>query len=100
MVAKEIKTPFRNSLLFLTKQVYHKCEVGTTTRCREGAVQMYKKYEKLLKKTGKTSYQVSKDTGIGENTLSQWKTGRSNPKLDKLVILANYFGVSVTYFLE
>lgn len=61
---------------------------------------MYKKYEELLQKTGKTSYQVSKDTGIGENTLSQWKTGRSKPKVDKLLILANYFDVSVEYFLH
>ena len=61
---------------------------------------MYKKYEELLKKSGKTSYQVSKDTGIGENTLSYWKSGRSNPKIDKLMILAEYFGVPVTYFLE
>lgn len=61
---------------------------------------MYKKYEKLLHKTGKTSYQVSKDTGIGQNTLSDWKTSRSQPKVDKLQILADYFGVPVTYFLE
>ena len=61
---------------------------------------MYKKYEALLQKTGKTSYQVSKDTGIGENTLSQWKTGRSNPKVDKLLILANYFDVPIEYFLD
>lgn len=61
---------------------------------------MYKKYEALLKQTGKTSYQVSKDTGIGQNTLSGWKSGRSKPKVDKLQILADYFGVSVTYFLD
>ncbi len=61
---------------------------------------MYHKYEELLKKTGKTSYQVSKDTGIGQNTLSNWKTGRSKPKLPKLQQLAKYFGVEVTYFLE
>lgn len=61
---------------------------------------MYNKYEELLKQTGKTSYQVSKDTGIGENTLSQWKSGRSKPKVDKLQILAGYFGVPVNYFLE
>lgn len=66
----------------------------------EGVSNLYKKYEKLLKKSGKTSYQVSKDTGIGENTLSYWKSGRSNPKIDKLMILADYFGVPVTYFLE
>lgn len=61
---------------------------------------MYKKYDELLKNSGKTSYQVSKDTGIGENTLSQWKNGRSNPKIDKLKILADYFKVSIDYFLE
>lgn len=61
---------------------------------------MYKKYEELLKKTGKTSYQVSKDTGIGQNTLSGWKSGRSKPKVDKLQKLAAYFGVTVNYFLQ
>ncbi len=61
---------------------------------------MYNKYVELLKKTGKTSYQVSKDTGIGQNTLSNWKTGRSKPKVEKLKILADYFGVDVGYFLE
>ena len=61
---------------------------------------MYKKYEELLKKSGKTSYQVSKDTGIGENTLSQWKNGRSTPKIDKLKVIADYFGVSIEYFLD
>ena len=56
---------------------------------------MYEKYEELLKKTGKTSYQVSKNTGIGQNTLSNWKTGRSKPKIEKIKILADYFGVKV-----
>nr|WP_252191947.1 helix-turn-helix transcriptional regulator [Roseburia inulinivorans] len=49
----------------------------------------------MLKKTGKTSYQISKDTGIGQNTLSNWKTGRSKPKIEKIKILADYFGVKV-----
>lgn len=61
---------------------------------------MYKKFAELLEKTHKTAYQVSKDTGIGENTFSYWKNGRSNPKIDKLKILADYFGVPIEYFLE
>lgn len=61
---------------------------------------MYKKYEELLEKTGKTSYQVSKDTGIAENIFSYWKNGRSTPKVDKLQKLAKYFGVDIVYFLE
>ena len=61
---------------------------------------MYKKYEELLLKTGETSYQVSKATGIGQNTLSNWKTGRSRPKVDKLRKIADHFGVPVSYFLD
>lgn len=61
---------------------------------------MYEKFAELLQKTNKTAYQVSKDTGIGENIFSYWKNGRSNPKADKLKVLAEYFGVTVDYFLE
>ena len=61
---------------------------------------MYKKYEKLLEERGETSYQVSKATGVGQNTLSNWKTGRSQPKVDKLQKIADHFGVPVSYFLE
>lgn len=61
---------------------------------------MYKKYEKLCIEHKKSSYQVAKETGIAQSTLSDWKAGRSEPKLDKLQKLAAYFGVEVTYFLE
>lgn len=61
---------------------------------------MYKKFQSLLDKTNKTPYQVSKDTGVSQSTLSDWKNGRSKPKFDKLLILAKYFGVPVEYFAE
>ncbi len=32
--------------------------------------------------------------------LSDWKTGRSCPKSDKLYVLARYFGVDIEFFLE
>ena len=60
---------------------------------------MYEKFQELLNKTGKTSYQVSKDTGISETVFSYWKSGRSKPKIDKLKVLADYFGVTVDYFI-
>lgn len=59
----------------------------------------YKKYKKLLNETNLTSYKVSKDTGISQSTLSDWKLGVSVPKIDKIKKLADYFGVSVDYFL-
>lgn len=61
---------------------------------------MYEKFAALLDKTNKTAYQVSKDTKIAQSVLSDWKTGRSCPKVDKLKILADYFGVNIEYFLE
>ncbi|MDN8591919.1 helix-turn-helix transcriptional regulator [Paenibacillus sp. 11B] len=61
---------------------------------------MYKKFEKLLIAAEKTAYQVSKDTGISTATLSSWKNGNYNPKIDKILILAAYFGVTVDYFLS
>ncbi|MCI7449064.1 MAG: helix-turn-helix domain-containing protein [Blautia sp.] len=61
---------------------------------------MYEKFYMLLEKTHKTPYQVSKDTGIPQSVLSDWKRGRSKPKVDKLKILADYFGVSIEYFIE
>lgn len=60
---------------------------------------MYKNFVDLLDKTNKTAYRVSKDTGITQSTFTDWKTGRSKPKIDKLMILANYFGVPIEYFL-
>lgn len=61
---------------------------------------MYKQYESLLKERHVTSYQVSKDTGISTATLSDWKTGRSTPKTDKLLILSDYFKVPLSYFVD
>lgn len=60
---------------------------------------MYKIFEQLLQKNGISSYKVSKDTGISQVTLSNWKNGISTPKQDKLKILADYFGVSLSYMM-
>lgn len=61
---------------------------------------MYEKYAALRDKKNITDYKVSLDTGITKSTFSDWKSGRSKPKVDKLKILAEYFGVSIEYFLE
>ena len=61
---------------------------------------MYKKYAELRDKKGVTDYRVASETGITKSTFTDWKTGRSKPKFDKLMILAKYFGVPVEYFAE
>lgn len=61
---------------------------------------MYEKFEKLLKEHGVTAYQVANSTGIAQSTLTNWKQGKYTPKIDKLCKIANYFGVSVTEFID
>ncbi|WP_102412480.1 helix-turn-helix domain-containing protein [Beduinella massiliensis] len=61
---------------------------------------MYRKFEKLLESHGVTAYRVAHATGISTSTFSGWKNGRSSPKLDKLKRIADYFGVSISYFVE
>lgn len=65
---------------------------------REG--KMYKKYVMLRDSKNLTDYRVSKDTGITKSTFTDWKTGRSKPKLEKLIILAKYFEISIDYFTK
>ena len=60
---------------------------------------MYEIFAKLMEDHNVTSYRVAKDTGVSQTTLSDWKRGRSVPKLEKLKKLADYFGVSVEYLM-
>lgn len=58
---------------------------------------MYEIFSKLLQENGVTPYKVSKETGVSQSTLSDWKRGVSTPKIDKLKRIADYFEVSVEY---
>lgn len=61
---------------------------------------MYTKYVELRDKLGVSDYKVSQETGIPKSTFSDWKSGRSKPKTDKLVALADFFNVSVDVFVR
>ena len=58
---------------------------------------MYEMFQKLLDERGATAYQVSKATGISTGSLTDWKKGRSSPKIENLQKIADYFGVSLDY---
>lgn len=61
---------------------------------------LYSRYEELLDKSGKSTYEVCKATSIDPATISNWKNGNYTPKLDKLVKIADYFEVPITFFLK
>ena len=61
---------------------------------------MYEKYVVLRDKKGVTDYRVASETGITKSTFTDWRTGRSKPKTNKLAILGKYFEVPIEYFLD
>ena len=62
----------------------------------------YKQFERLCNERKVTPYQVSVGTDgkVSTTVLTQWKNGEYNLKLEKLSLIANYFGESVTVFIE
>lgn len=61
---------------------------------------MYEKFVELMKEHDVSPYQVARATGVATSTLTNWKQGKYQPKIDKLKKIADFFGVPVTYFLE
>lgn len=60
----------------------------------------YERYAEIRDSRGLTDYQVSKETGVSTATLSEWKSGKYKPKVDKLLKIADLFGISVEQFIR
>lgn len=60
---------------------------------------MYEIYCKLRDSKGTKDADVAKATGITKSTFSDWKSGRSQPKKEKLQKIAEFFGVTVDYLM-
>ena len=58
---------------------------------------MYEIYCKLRDAMGVKDADVVKATGITKSTFSDWKSGRSKPKDEKLQKIADFFGVTAEY---
>lgn len=58
---------------------------------------MYEIFAELLKKKGIKTSDVAAATGISNMTFSDWKKGKSTPKVDKLQKIADFFGVTLEY---
>ena len=53
----------------------------------------------LLKEQGKKQNELAKFTGISTSTISAWNTRGTNPAVENIVAIANFFDVSVEYLL-
>lgn len=54
----------------------------------------------LRKKTGETQASIASQVGKGYTTIGNWESGASQPNLEELVKVANYFGVSLDNIIK
>ena len=57
------------------------------------------KLKQARKNTGFTQREVAKETKIPNSTLANYETGRTQPDLETIGILADFYGVSVDWLL-
>lgn len=61
---------------------------------------MYEKFERLIKERGLKVSDVCRATGISPSTLSDWKAGRSTPKMKNMKKIVDFFDVPIEYFVS
>jgi len=59
---------------------------------------IYSKIKDLCKVKGISVYFLEKELGLSTGSVSKWE--KSIPAADKLQKIANYFDVSINYFLD
>lgn len=58
---------------------------------------MHDKVKKLAKERGISITNLEKELGIGNGTIGKWR--ESSPNVETLAKVAQYFGVSMDYFI-
>lgn len=51
-------------------------------------------------RSGRTQSQVAMDLGVSKGTLSDWCSGRSHPRMNRIEEITKYFGISKSDLLE
>lgn len=60
---------------------------------------MYEKIQLLMMSRHMNKVEMAKAIGVSSGNLSDWANGRSQPSIDKLIRIADYFDVSVDYLV-
>lgn len=55
---------------------------------------------KYINKSGKTRTEICKDLGLKYTTFTDWVNGNKYPRIDKIEMLANYFGIKKSELIE
>lgn len=53
-----------------------------------------------MERSGRTQKEVAEIIGIATSTLNDWMKAKSYPRIDKIELLANYFGIQKSDLIE
>lgn len=53
-----------------------------------------------IEKSGKSQKDICEELGFKASTLNEWAKGRKYPRIDKIEILADYFGIMKSDLIE
>ena len=56
--------------------------------------------EKYIAQSGKSKREIAKDLGVSPSGLCDWTAGRAYPRIDKIQLLAEYFGIKKSDLVE
>ena len=55
---------------------------------------------RCIKRTDKTQRELAKAIGVHPATICDWLSGRTYPRMDKLQLIADFFGISKSELVE
>jgi len=61
---------------------------------------MAKNLSHYVELSGKTQKELSEIVGVAYSTFNDWTNGKKYPRIDKIEMLANYFGISKSDLIE
>ena len=61
---------------------------------------MAKNLRKYMERSGKTQKEMSEIVGVSTATFSEWINGKKYPRIDKIEIMADYFGILKSDLIE
>ena len=53
-----------------------------------------------IERSGRTQVEIADAIGVSKSTLTEWTKARKYPRIDKIELLANYFGIQKSDLIE
>jgi repressor LexA len=61
---------------------------------------MAKNLNYYVEKSGRTQKELAEVVGVAQSTFNEWCKGKKYPRIDKIEMLANYFGILKSDLIE